>query len=421
MATFTTTEATRSGRFRSNKSSPSGWYESVDPTSDDRAGRPGPPPFARADVDRSGHADHPDHGAADFGQQVLDVRAADAVADAPVSQLETQLVSLARQLAAGTYELLVLVGELDTRGAYARSGALTCSAWLADVCDIDVSTARTQVRVARALRQWPLLDTAVRDGDVSYAKARVLVPHLTDHNVGPLVDLAMVTPAGRLGAAIAAWSQRHEDSEAIEARQHDARTMSWRTEGDGMVTITARLPPAQAGAVCAVIDQHVTVTSAPAGASGPQQRADALVAVVTGDGGRDGAGMGRAGGGGTVTTEVVIHVRADGNTLSDGTPLSDHAIAGLLPDAFISLLFLDNQRYPIDASPRRRSPTRRQRRVLDERSPECEHPGCHARAFLDYDHIRRYIDGGSTTLDNLRRLCGPHNRAREPQPFTSGR
>ena len=387
MATSTTTEAQRTGRFGSDATPPLDWFGTADPAEEDRA--------------------------------CVDLRSADAVADVPVRELETQLVSLARQLAAGTYELLVLVGELDARGAYVMNGALSCSAWLADICDIEVSTARTQVRVARALRQWPLLDAAVRDGDVSYAKARVLVPHLTDDNVGPLVDLACVTPAGRLGAAIAAWSQRHEDSDVIEARQHEARSMSWRTEGDGMVTITCRLPPAQAGAVCAVIDQQVTVANAPAGASGPQQRADALVAVVTGSGGRAGGGTG--GIGGTIVTEVVVHVRADGNTLTDGTPLSDHAVIGLLPDTFISLLLLDNQQYPIDASPRRRSPTRRQRRVLDERSEECEHPGCHARAFLDYDHIQPYAQGGTTTIDNLRRLCGPHNRAREPQPHTRSR
>ena len=190
-----------------------------------------------------------------------------------------------------------------------------------------------------------------------------------------------------------------------------------------MVTIACRLPPAQAGAICAVIDQQVTVTGAPAGASGPQQRADALVAVITGSNASNNNGdAGGSNNGGAsnsasrVDAEVVIHVRADGNTLTDGTPLSDHAVTRLLPNAFISLLYLDNQRYPIDASPRRRSPTRRQRRVFDERSPECEWPGCHTQAFLHYDHITRYTDGGTTTLDNLRRLCGPHNRAREPQP-----
>ena len=338
MATVTTTEAQKAGRIGPGMAPPTGQFG---PTGVPANGRVG-------SADRAG-----------VDQPTVSCGAADAVADVPVGQLETQLVSLARQLAAGTYELLVLVGELDARSAYVLSGALSCAAWLADICDIEISTARTQVRVARALREWPLLDAAVRDGDVSYAKARVLVPHLTDQNVGPLVDLACVTPAGRLGAAIAAWIQRHEDSNLIEARQHDARSMTWRTEGDGMVTITARLPPAQAGTVCAVIDQQVTVTNAPAGASGVQQRADALVAVITGNGGCDV----RGGGGGTVVTEVVVHVRADGNTFTDGTPLSDHAVTRLLPNAFISLLFLDKQHYPIDASPRRRAPTRRQRRA----------------------------------------------------------
>ncbi len=177
--------------------------------------------------------------------------------------------------------------------------------------------------------------------------------------------------------------------------------MSWRTDADGMVTLTARLPPEVAGAVCAVIDTQVTRSRAPAGASLRQQRADALAAVVTD-------------GGGSVTAEVVIHVR-DGDgpaTLTDGTPLSEHAVTSLLPEAFVSLLLHDMKGQPIDASPRRRSPTRRQRRVLDERHPTCGHPGCTATAFLQYDHIHPYAKGGPTVLANLRRWCGPHNRAR---------
>jgi hypothetical protein len=319
----------------------------------------------------------------------------------PVERLEAEIVALARHLAAGTYELLVLVGELDARGAWAAWGALSCAAWLAEVCDIAVSTARTQVRVAAALGAWPVLDDAMRVGDVSYAKARVLVPYLSEEHAADLVAIATVAPAGRLGASIAAWAHRHEDGSAIAARQHDARSLSWRTEPDGMITLTARLEPAAAGAACAVIDQHVIVDRAPAGASLAQQRADALIAAVTGNGNH-------------VDAELVVHVTADGNALTDGTPLSDHAVTQLLPDAFVSLLLHDTHRQPIDASPRRRAPTRRQRRVLDARSTECDQPGCHARTFLEYDHIHRYTDGGPTTLDNLHRLCGPHNRGREP-------
>lgn len=320
----------------------------------------------------------------------------------PAVRLEAEVVALAQRLSAGTYELLVLVGEIDTRGTWVASGALSCAAWLASVCEVELSTARSQVRVARALRAFPVLDAAMRDGDVSYAKARVLAAQFTERNAAELVALAAVTPAGRLGVAVAVWSQRHEDADEIARRQFEARSVSRRTEPDGMVTITARLTPAAAGVVGAVIDQQVMASRAPAGASLAQQRADALVAAVTA--------------GGTATAEVVVHVRPDGNTLSDGTPLSDHAVTSLLPDGFVSLLVHDTEGRPIDASPRRRTPTRRQRRVLDEAQPTCAHPGCDARTFLQYDHVRPYREGGPTTIANLRRLCGTHNRARELDP-----
>ncbi len=300
---------------------------------------------------------------------------------------------------------------------------------LADLCDIDGATARTRIRVAKALRDHPELDAAMRDGEVSYAKARVLVPWLTDANANDLVAIAEATPAGRLSAAIAAWAHRNDDQDLIEQHQRDARGCTWRTEPDGTVTITARLTPAAAGAVCAVIDAQPTrstpaemhpAESAPgpsaeaaaesgsdarAGASRSfpslaQQRADALVTVIT---------QGRSG---KVDAEVVVHVTAGGNTLEDGTPLSNHTVTAMLPDAFVSLLLLDARRNPIDASFRRRYPTPRQRRVIDARHDECQQPGCHTHDFLQYDHIHPYTAGGPTMLDNLQRLCGPHNRAK---------
>ncbi|MBK5222873.1 MAG: DUF222 domain-containing protein, partial [Acidimicrobiia bacterium] len=188
---------------------------------------------------------------------------------------------------------------------------------------------------------------------------------------------------------------RNEDPDDIDRRHHHERAVSWRTDLDGMVTITARLPPQHAAGIIAVVDRRVMAHRAPAGASLRQQRADALAAAVTS-------------GDGSVTAEVVIHVRGDDPaTLADGTPLSDHAVVGLLDDGFVSLLLHDAASRPIDASPRRRSPTRRQRRVVDERHPECAHTGCHA-------HTKPYANGGTTTIPNLnlRRLCGPHNRAR---------
>lgn len=365
------------------------------------------------------------------------------LASAPSDWLGNEVVAIARHLATDTYSLLHLIGEIDARGAYALWGSLSCAAWLADTCEIELSTAHRQVRVARAMRSWAVLDAAMASGDISFAKARTIVPHLSDDNVDALVDLARSTPVGRLGVAVAAWLHRHDDPDEIARRQHRERSVSWRTDPDGMVTITARLEPAAAGAVCAVIDARViraptgAATGAEADDAHPsiaQQRADALVAVATaaptarahgrGASGNDGRETESGTGTGTdgadidgttsrVDTELIVHVTADGNHLTDGTPLGDHAVTKLLPDAFVSLLFHDAERQPIDASPRRRFPTRRQRRVVDARFDQCAEPGCIATRFLEYDHVQPYDPAHpNTVIDNLQRLCGPHNRAK---------
>ena len=365
-------------------------------------------------------------------------RTRDHVADMPTEHLEAEVASLAKRLHFGTYELLVLVGELDARGSWATWGALSCAAWLADLCDIEMGTARTQVRVAKALRRWPQLDDALATGEISYAKARTLAAHLSDENADALVTIARTTPAGRLGAAIAAWSLQNEDQAVIDNRQREARSMSWRTDADGMVIFTIKVPPTDAGILQAIIDTDVIrygPGKAPSDEAEPnasadasersaeaakptvpslaQQRADALLRIITAEmPAKTGQSTGASS---RAVAEVVVHVRPEGNTLADGTPLSDHAVGKLLPDAFVSLLIEDNYRYPIDASPRRRFPTRRQRRVIDERDPECVQPGCHARTLLQYDHTIPYPKGGPTSLDNLQRLCGPHNRAKDPK------
>ena len=328
----------------------------------------------------------------------------DRVAEMATERLEAELTSTAAMLAGRTYDLLVLVGEYDHRDAHLTWGHLSCVAWLADLCDVERSTAASYVRVARAMRRHPTLDRAMRDGQVSYAKARVLAAYLTPTNCDELVAIATVTPAGRLGAAIARWSRTNDDPDVIDARHQEQRSLTARTEPDGMVTITTKLPPLEAGAAMAVIDAHLSLGhDAPAGACPtlPQQRADAwLDAIATG--------------GGTVVTEVVIHVRGrDATMLADGTPVSEHAVAHLLEASFVSLLVHGMDGRPIDASPRRRVPTRRQQRLLDELYPTCAREGCGATRFLQADHIRRRSDGGPTVVANLRNLCGPHNRARE--------
>ena len=57
------------------------------------------------------------------------------------------------------------------------------------------------------------------------------------------------------------------------------------------------------------------------------------------------------------------------------------------------------------------------RRGVELRDRECTHPYCDASAkVLQVDHIVPYGEGGLTTQENGRLLCGFHNRLRNQHP-----
>ncbi len=139
-----------------------------------------------------------------------------------------------------------------------------------------------------------------------------------------ITSLAAAFAAADLARAIAAWAEVQLDPADLAALQHESRSLTWRVDTDGMVIITARLAPDAAAEVTATIDTLIarnrrTARHAPADASTAhrptlaQQRADALVAAVTG-------------GGAKVQVEVLVNVgvRPDGSVwacLPDGTPV----------------------------------------------------------------------------------------------------
>ena len=190
-----------------------------------------------------------------------------------------------------------------------------------------------------------------------------------------------------------------------------------------MVVGSFRLPPALAAPLIAAIDTAV-MRSRPAttqrdadasadaswsqsvagrdGAQGAwpsvaQQRADALA---------DLAGSG----GGAVTTEVILHVRGDGCTLDDGTPIAGSIVERLVTESFVSALIHDAERRPINASGRQRHPTRRQRKVVKERDRSCV--DCGSGLLLQCDHVPDYDISKRTLVDELELRCASCHQRR---------
>ena len=209
-----------------------------------------------------------------------------------------QVLEAGRSLAQSQYRLVVLAAEFDESDEWWCSGAGTAAHWLAAQLDVCVSTAREWIRIGKALRGLPAIAGAFERRELTYAQVRALTRVADAGSEGELVALARAVPAGRLGHALAAWSQCHEDGAARDDRHRRDRSLRHRVEADGMVTITLRLPPEGAQAVLMAIeatmmrrahDAKPPVVAEPitergqdasADASGDslaQQRADALV------------------------------------------------------------------------------------------------------------------------------------------------
>jgi hypothetical protein len=373
----------------------------------------------------------------------------------PLELLEREIVSLATQIHAATCRWLCLVGEYDAREGWAVWGAKTCAHWVSLQCGIAPGPAREQVRVARRLRELPLIRAAFAEGELSYSKVRALTRVENIEREQDLLDLARHATAQQLERLLRAY-RGVVAAERAAAGERPERWIAFDHADDGSLLLRGRLPAEEGALVRAAIeaaldrlaDQDVPAgtpeddgadvpagtpeddgadvpagtpedddADVPAGTprrSTGEARADALVALADSylAGGPDGA---RTGGD---RYQVVVH--ADAKALSaeepggrceldDGSPLAIETARRLACDAsLVQMLERDGQPLRIGRKTRTIPPALR--RALNSRDRGCRFPGCGSRRFLDAHHIEHWADGGPTDLDNLVHLCGHHHR-----------
>jgi hypothetical protein len=307
--------------------------------------------------------------------------------------------------------VLPLLVDFDFGGEWAFDNAPSCAHWVADRADVELCTVREWLRIGHALRGVDEVARRFADGRLSYSKVKALTRLADADNQHQLCEIAERYPASRLAEALARWLKDHESPEDLEKRHREGTRLSWRLDVDGMVVGSFHYPPAVFAVLKASVDARVARAlrgqRAPAGEPGSlrvskwpslgQQRADALIALI-------------AGGGTTVVTEVVLHVRGDGCTLDDGTPIADSVVERLVSQAFLRVLIHDADGRPINASSRRRHPTLRQKRVVHERDGGCV--DCGSTDLLRYDHEPDYDQTRHTVVEELKIRCAPCHHKR---------
>ena len=167
------------------------------------------------------------------------------LAPVPLERLEAQICELAGHLAAATCRFLVLLGDFDARRGWADWEMNSCASWLSWKCQMSSGTAREHVRVARALRDLPVIRAEFGAGRLSYAKVRALTRIATPGTEAGLAEIA----GPMTGNQLERFARAHRQvSSADDADARIRRRLAWRFEEDGSVAGTFRLPPL-AGAV----------------------------------------------------------------------------------------------------------------------------------------------------------------------------
>ena len=160
-----------------------------------------------------------------------------------LERLGEEIAALAADLHAGTYRLLVRLGDFDQRDGW-NSGFLSCAHWLRWRTGIAPGAAREQVRVARALPDLPGISQAMERGELSYSKVRALTRIATPANEEELLELARYATAAQVETVVRAWRRVDRVAEAeAERRRHEGRHLNVWVDDDGSYVIRGRLDP----------------------------------------------------------------------------------------------------------------------------------------------------------------------------------
>jgi len=297
----------------------------------------------------------------------------------PLERLEAQICELAGHLAAATCRFLVLLGDFDARQGWASWEMTSCAQWLSWKCQMSSGTAREHVRVARALRDLPVIRARFAAARLSYAKVRALTRIATPATEADLAELAGPMTGNQLERFARAHRQvtRADDAEARVRRR-----LVWRFEEDGSLSGTFRLPPLAGAVLLQALRAACDDLAGPAG----DPRGDVSAETPAR---------------GDPADPARCHVE-DGSALSVSTAQMLSCTA--------ALSWMRHDRGAVLAlGRRRRKPNAAIRRAARERDNcRCRFPGCESRR-VDLHHIRYWSHGGRTKLDNLVSLCKYHH------------
>lgn len=367
--------------------------------------------------------------------------------------LEDEIARAASHLTAMEYYFIKLIGDFDDDDGWVNSGARSFPHWLNWKCGINQTVGREKVRVARRLRELPVITEAFRTGQVSYSKVRSITRIATPENEDYLVELATHSTCDQLDRICRCYTR------VFGAEEEEPETYTrfdWHKDDDGTVLISARLPEADGMLVIQALkkmrdeisagqrakaqesrnendahsednenEQNARIASREARITCGQEEdfeyecSSALARIcehylATDQGARTLSGADKY--------QIVLHVNANPDHpeyqmkqqpacyRDDGWFMTPEVARQIACDASIKIASEDDQGNVLNIG--RKSRKVPQDIALAVRIRDkgcCRFPQCSNSRWTEQHHIQHWADGGETSVENLITLCRYHH------------
>jgi len=305
--------------------------------------------------------------------------------------------------------LLDLITELDSPESRVENSVTDMASWLQFDLGLEAKTARSWVRIARALVELPMIREAFRAGSVSFDEVRVLCRYATAENEAVLLAFTRDTPVEDLGATI-------REELAIETRRRAARdeaswlSMAWN-EDDSFLRLWGEIRGVDGLMVETALRRlasRAPLDPIGGGYRGPDiGNGEALVQMASesaaGDADHD-------------RSTLVVHFNAadleSGKTsgLVGGQLVERDELLRLACDSRLQPAIDDPSGFTIGVGRTSRKIPAWLRRLVEGRDEGCRFPSCDRTRWTHAHHIIHWAEEGPTNLDNLITLCGFHHR-----------
>ena len=344
----------------------------------------------------------------------------DRVTTGQAAQLVALFAEIERLAAAGK---VLYAGRAAQGVTWRDEGHRSAASWMAETTRSGLGEALATIETAEALAVLPETTEALRRGELSGSQLKVIAGAAAGHPSSENALLEAAAHHSLKGLKERAAHVRAAASSATEQNArylaiHRARYVRHWTEIDGAFRLEAKLTALEGAKLVSALAVEADARFSAARKTGEHEspaayRADALVALVTGDTVSQTS---------SASARTTVCIRVDGTALQRGYahegetchipgvgPVPVAMVKRQLPEAFVKILVTKGKDVTTVCHAGR-TVTAHVQSALEERDPCCVVPGCDTAQGLQNHHWDvPYEECKSTSLAGLARVCWWHH------------